>query len=480
MIESSTTTPLYNGIRRRYFGYGLAGLTTIVGCSFVTQWLQLKNPAAMVTTLLAGLAVFWLGSLGLRKVISAPEQILSQLTALARNRQVTSRSLVPIPEAWPAAAGWNQLLEHIQTGRLSPEMESRLNDALSGSGVGDMSLVLNSLADGVAVTRPDGTILRSNRSFEALMNIDDDLAADVDIFSLLLQQVTDGSPPAQLEEKRMARQRFELNRTRIDSDGVLRISCTPTENSRGDICSFVWTVRDITQFRLAEAMRTEFVTTATHELRTPLANIRAYAETLQSADDISLDQQKEFVNVINAESARLARFVDELLNLSQMDAGSITLKQYETQFERLLQESIENARPQIVKKKQTLETRIPAKLPLMTIDKDKIAACLVNLLGNASKYTPDEGVIRLVVEESGDELRIRIEDSGFGISEEELPRVFSRFFRSDDPRVRKESGSGIGLSYTHEIARLHNGSLTVESELNKGSQFTLRLPLQVS
>ena len=166
----------------------------------------------------------------------------------------------------------------------------------------------------------------------------------------------------------MARQRLGLIRTRIDSDGVLRISCTPTENSRGDICSFVWTVRDITQFRLAEAMRTEFVTTATHELRTPLANIRAYAETLQSADDISLDQQKEFVNVINAESARLARFVDELLNLSQMDAGSITLKQYETQFERLLQESIENARPQIVKKKQTLETRIPAKLPLMTID----------------------------------------------------------------------------------------------------------------
>lgn len=483
MIETSTTTPLYNGIRRRYFGYGLAGMATIPGCRVITGWLHLEGPAALGVTVLAGLAVIWVGSLGLRRVISAPEQILSQLTTLARNRNVDKKSLVPIPEAWPAAAGWNQLLEHIQSGRLSPEMETRLSEALSGGGLGDMSLVLNSLTDGIAVTRPDGLITSSNRSFCALMNIDEDSADAADasaIFDLLAQQVQGGEPPAELQQGQMIRQRFELKRTLRDSDGVLRISCTPIENSRGDTASYVWTVRDITQLKLAESMRTEFVTTATHELRTPLANIRAYAETLQATDDISLDEQKEFVNVINSESVRLSRFVDELLNLSQMDAGSITIRRHETQFDRLLQESIENARPQIVKKDQTLETRIPAKLPAMNVDKDKIAACLVNLLGNASKYTPEGGVIRLIVDESATELSVRIEDNGFGIEASEIPQLFGRFFRSNDPRVRAESGSGIGLSYAHEVARLHGGDLTVESELDKGSEFTLKLPLTTS
>lgn len=480
MLETSTTTPLYNGIRRRYFGFGIAGLVAVVCCRLATSWLRLEGPAVWVMILTIAVGILWVGSLQLRRLISAPEQILGQLAALAKTRKVDNSSLVPIPEAWPAAAGWNQLLEHIQTGRLSPEMEARLSDALASGGRGDTSHVLNSLSDGVAVTRPDGTVSSFNRSFAALLNLDADRDTGDNVFTLLAMQVQGAELPAELEDRKSVRQRFELKRTLNNSDGVLRISCAPVESSRGEASSFVWTVRDITQFKLAEAMRTEFVTTATHELRTPLTNIRAYAETLQTAADISVEEQKEFVNVINAESTRLARFVDELLNLSQMDAGSITIRQSETHFDRLLQESIENARPQIVKKDQTLETRIPAKLPLLEIDKDKIAACLVNMLGNASKYTPENGVIRLIVEESETELSIAVEDTGFGIEEAELPKIFGRFFRSNDPRVRAESGSGIGLSYTHEVARLHGGDLTVESELNKGSQFTLTLPLNKS
>jgi len=480
MFETSTTNPLYNGIRLRYFGFGMAGLAAIVCGRMTTSWLNLEGPAAWTMTFAAGIGILWFGSLQLRSLISAPEQILSQLRTLAKTRQVDNSSLVPIPEAWPAAAGWNQLLEHIQTGQLSPEMEARLSEALASGGTGDASHVLNSLADGIAVTRGDGTVNSFNRSFAAILNLDYDADVGGNVFALLARQIQGADLPAELIDRKSVRQRFELKRTLNDGDGVLRISCAPIESGHGASSNFVWTVRDITQFKLAEAMRTEFVTTATHELRTPLANIRAYAETLQIADDIPIEEQKEFVNVINAESTRLARFVDELLNLSQMDAGSITIRQSETQFDRLLQDSIENARPQIVKKEQTLETRIPAKLPLLEIDKDKIAACLVNMLGNASKYTPESGVIRLIVEESETELSISVEDTGFGIEEAELPKIFGRFFRSNDPRVRAESGSGIGLSYTHEVARLHGGDLTVESELNKGSQFTLTLPLNKS
>ena len=275
----------------------------------------------------------------------------------------------------------------------------------------------------------------------------------------------------------VARCRIEVQRSAEINDGVFRISCTPMVTDSGAADSFVWIVRDVTQQKLAEQMRTEFVETATHELRTPLANIRAYAETLQLTDDISVEDQKEFINIINAESTRLGRFVDELLNLSQMDAGSMTISRHETDFERLLQECIENTRPQMEKKQQLFETQIPAKLPNLNLDKDKVASCLVNLLGNAAKYTPEEGKIRLVVEESATELSVRVEDTGFGIAEDELARVFNRFFRSNDDRVREESGSGLGLAYTQEIVRLHGGRLTVDSKLNQGSQFTLHLPL---
>ena len=100
------------------------------------------------------------------------------------------------------------------------------------------------------------------------------------------------------------------------------------------------------------------------------------------------NSRKKFINIINAESTRLGRFVDELLNLSKMDAGSVTVSRHETDFERLLQESIEHTRPQIEARQLVFETQIPAKLPHLALDKDKIAACLVNVLGNAAKYTP--------------------------------------------------------------------------------------------
>ena len=116
----------------------------------------------------------------------------------------------------------------------------------------------------------------------------------------------------------------------------------------------------------------------------------------------------------------------------------------------------------------------------MHLDKDKIDATLVNLLGNAIKYTPEGGRVGLRARVNDSTLQIDIEDTGVGISEEELPKIFDKFFRSSDPRVQQESGTGLGLSLAREVIRLHRGELTVESEVNKGSTFTLTLPLESS
>ena len=143
-----------------------------------------------------------------------------------------------------------------------------------------------------------------------------------------------------------------------------------------------------------------------------------------------------------------------------------------------MQEVVENITPLVEKKKQLLEVKLPAKLSKLRVDKDKVASAATNLMSNANKYTPEGGQLRLIVEEDGGQVCIHVEDSGIGIAEDELPKLAEKFFRSEDPRVREVTGSGIGLAFSQEVARLHGGQLLIHSELNKGSRFTLSLPTQ--
>ena len=129
------------------------------------------------------------------------------------------------------------------------------------------------------------------------------------------------------------------------------------------------------------------------------------------------------------------------------------------------------------KKEIQFSIELPPKLPELHLDKDKIIAVLVNILGNAAKYTPDAGRISLKVKCEDGALRAAVQDTGVGIAKEELSKVFEKFFRSDDPRVQAEVGTGLGLSIAREVVRMHGGEIIVESELNKGSTFTVELPL---
>jgi two-component system phosphate regulon sensor histidine kinase PhoR len=239
----------------------------------------------------------------------------------------------------------------------------------------------------------------------------------------------------------------------------------------------VWTMRDVTQQKLAEEMRDQFVDTATHELRTPLANIKAYAETLALADVIDVEQQKQFLNTINSEATRLARFVDDLLSVSSMELGSLSLNKQVTDLGRMLNEVITKIRPQVDEKELTLEVVLPEKLPEPELDKDKIATVLVNLLGNAVKYTPEGGRVTFRVNVTDQDIEISVEDTGVGIAKDEVAKVFDKFFRSNDPRVQEQTGTGLGLALAQEVVRLHGGEIGVESEINKGSTFTVSLPL---
>jgi len=422
-----------------------------------------------------------LGVLVLRRTVRPISTIERHLEQLAEAPSLGDVELGTVGGMGVAQAGWNRLAEEHNALRQRNGLESRLAAALEGFRQRKADQILNSLPDGVALTDDEGRVSFANQALAALLGTgsDNESLCGKTMEQLLDLQSGGASVAAFLDLDSRARTVVaELGRAGDGSQGLLRVARHPLRGAKGSACTgHVWSVRDITQQKLAEQMRNQFVNSATHELRTPLANIRAYAETLVLGEMLDVEKQKEFCNTINAEVTRLARLIDDLLSISSMEVGSLSLVRQETDMERFFREVLDKVRPQMAQKQITLRSSLPEKLPKMHVDKDKLTATLVNLLGNAAKYTPEQGQVQFRVQVKDDALGIEVEDNGIGISAAELPKVFEKFFRSADPRVRQQTGSGLGLSLAQEVVRLHGGKIHVQSELNKGSRFTVTLPI---
>jgi len=461
----------------RYLMYGLAGFLCFLVFSLMLAW-QGRLTSLVSLAAVSPLAVLLAGCLAVRKTVRLHSQIETQLHRLAEasSGQIDLR---PIVDEDPAAAGWNQLQDRVARGNSLEDLEDRLSDSLGGLRQRRLEDALNSLSDAVAVTDVDGLITYANRSFASILG----LPPEEEVCGRSLHDALAAAAPDALEQltehfrQTVSTRVFELERENDTSTDVLRIERSRINSKNNQATGWVCTIRDVTQQKLAEEMRNQFVFTATHELRTPLTSIKAGAETLAMLDDIDVEQQKHFCNIINEEATRLSRFVDELLNVSQMESGALALARRETDVARLLEDVVKHVQPEIERKRIEFGKSLPPKLSKMQLDKDKITAALVNLLGNAVKYTPEEGRVNLCVQALETNLIVQVEDGGIGIAEDEQAKIFEKFFRSDDDRVREITGSGLGLAFTNEVVRLHRGQLTVESELDKGSTFTMQLPL---
>ncbi len=307
------------------------------------------------------------------------------------------------------------------------------------------------------MTDADSHLLAANSAFASICERDP---------STLKGQIIDECLPddVDLSEFRTVSRPLTIDVEQI-ADGEVRhlqISRRPLLNDAGQVDGHVWKLRDMTQQHLADEAREQFVVAATHELRTPLASIRAYAETLATRENIDREHQKQFFNTIQSEASRLSRFIDDLLDVSRMQAGSLTLDCHETDIERLIHETLDKIRPAIDHKRQQLHIELPSKIPHLNIDKGKISGRISFRVASAGQRI---------------EFSVADTDTGIGIAAGELALVFERFFRSDDDRVHEVSGSGLGLTFTQEVARLHGGDVLVESELNNSSTFRLVLPL---
>lgn len=427
--------------------------------------------------ILLGVACSAAGSVLLWRTLRPLAGIEEQLRLAAAEEAPGSR-LHPVASTTVAAIGWNRLVEEKLRRQTGGTVEAKVAAGLTAHRERKAEAILRSLPDGIAMTDYDDKITFVNSAFSAIAGIPENGALGrtmADLFHFGDHETSKRFlDPLYRSQQVVA----ELARGGDLAHGVLRVARAPLVNAQAEPTpAHVWAIRDVTQQKLADQMRSQFVYSATHELRTPLANIRAYAETLANAATVDLEMQKDFCNTINAEASRLARFIDDLLNISRMEAGALGLQKHDTDLARLFDEAIAKVRPEIEAKQITLETQIPPKLPKMQLDKDKLTVTLVNLLGNAAKYTPEGGRVSFEVEWTTDQLQMHVVDTGIGIAPEELPKVFDKFFRSDDPRVQGRTGSGLGLATANEIIRLHGGRISVHSELDKGSKFTVALPI---
>ncbi|MBW1962327.1 MAG: PAS domain-containing protein [Deltaproteobacteria bacterium] len=269
---------------------------------------------------------------------------------------------------------------------------------------------------------------------------------------------------------------IEIELSDVAPDEMFQVSLSYIKDDEGSVNGKMILVKNITGEKSAEKTQHEFIANVAHEFLTPLTTINSYTEMLIDGEVNDKEMQKEFYNTINQEVNRLSDFIQNLLNMSKIEMGGLTLEKRFVKTEWLAADCVAAVEKAAQEKQITIEKNFPDNFPALLGDKDFLKIAIINLLSNAVKYTPENGQITFSISEKDGHVVFEVSDTGCGISDEELPLVFDKFYRSSDPYVAEQKGNGLGLAMTSEIIHLHGGSIEVKSEINKGSQFTIRLP----
>ena len=239
-------------------------------------------------------------------------------------------------------------------------------------------------------------------------------------------------------------------------------------------------LHDVTAQKKNEEMRKEFVANVSHELRTPLTNVRSYAETIRDAEDIPRDMTNSFLDIIIGETDRMTHIVQDLLTLSRLDSGRAEFKMSRFAFGDAI-ESVCRAVELDAKRHQHTFQRLydPDKLPMIVGDRNRLEQVMMNVVGNAIKYTPDGGSIRVRAGANEAKVWMEVADNGIGVPRSDWNRIFDRFYRVDKARSRESGGTGLGLSIAKEIVLRHGGTISaVEPENGQGTTIRIVLPIR--
>lgn len=315
-----------------------------------------------------------------------------------------------------------------------------------------------------------------NRKFTSLSNKkSEDYVGYLYYESIVNEEIHEVVQETFLHEKRVKRLlRYTENNEKV----YLEIVGAPFFDEKNLLKGMVIVIYDISELKHLEMMRKDFVANVSHELRTPITSIQGFAETLLDGAAEDKEIRDDFLQIMFKESKRIQILIDDLLILSKLEKEDFQLNVSTFELNTFMDDLYMVAGQQAKAKNIQVELDLAPNLTLEA-DHDKINQVVLNLLMNAIGYTPEDGMVSLNVYEAEDNIVFEVKDTGIGIEERDIPRLFERFYRIDKDRSRDTGGTGLGLAIVKHIVEVHKGSIEVESKVNEGSTFIVSIPKQV-
>lgn len=335
-----------------------------------------------------------------------------------------------------------------------------------------LDLVLSSMFEGIIVTDEEEKIVLMNPSLRKLFLLDLNPEGRKLLEVIRNNAVSDMIDRIIKGKQRLATEEIVIN---APEERAFKVNGVPIiRNNRLDGAILVF--HDITELRRLEKIRRDFVANVSHELRTPISSIKGYAETLLEGALDDKDNAKEFVNIIYRDSNRLAALINDLLDLSRIESDKMKMLFAALEPVSLIKSAVKIIENQAKAKSITLNLNLPVDLPRIKADEVRFSQVMINILDNAIKYSPERSSITISAKAVENILQIDISDTGIGISGEDLPRIFERFYRVDKARSRELGGTGLGLAIVKHVVQAHGGQVWVKSEPGLGSTFSFTIP----
>ena len=396
------------------------------------------------------------------------EEMRKQTLRIARGDFSGQVRVMGNDELGQLAGAVNNLSVRVEEAQESSNSERRRLDS-----------VLSHMSDGVLATDRRGNVTIVNNMALQLLGVehDDELIGKSIIDVLDIRHDYTVRQLVNSEQKEMI-----LDMSNSGSNLILNAYFSPIQRESGFVSGLVCVLHDVTSQQKEEQERKEFVSNVSHELRTPLTSVKSYVEALSDGAWQDKEIAPQFLKVVQDETERMIRMINDLLSLSRMDAGTTKLNLEYVNINELFN-YILNRFDMIIKKeedpkkkKYTIERFFTKKDLWVEIDTDKFTQVIDNIMNNAIKYSPDGGVITARLLETHNHVIMSISDQGLGIPRKDLSHIFDRFFRVDKARSRKQGGTGLGLAISKEVVNMLGGQIWVDSVEGKGSTFYISLP----
>ena len=346
------------------------------------------------------------------------------------------------------------------------ELKDKLNEVSSRKN--QIETILLHMTDGIIAFNIKGEIILINPAAKKFLSISPEDNTFDDIFGKFKLDINT-EKVIYLDSWTSTEQRIQVD------DQYVKVLFAPFKNEEERPDGVIAVIQDITEHVKLDNMQKELVADVSHELKTPITSIMGYADTLLEGG-YDEETQTKFLNVIASESRRMARLVTDLLTLSRYDSNKKKTRKETFDLGDLVKRCQEKLAIEIKKKGHKVTSFVTADVPPVYADKDDIERVVLNILTNSIKYTPDNGEIKIYVGFVYNDAYIKIFDNGIGIPEDDLSRIFERFYRVDKARTREMGGTGLGLSIAKEILDKNGGSIDIKSKVGEGTEVVIRIP----